>query len=341
MLAYLGVTSAAARLDGPRRRRDDLGRLASAARRDVDRRGDARLAGRRRDPHWRAHGVRLYARRPRRLHRKRQLGRLRHLGGPFLDPLQQPQPPVHVVDARSGAGGAPARGSLRARPRQRHLPPLLDAEHHAPPLDRHQAGAQRRRHRRGRRLSHRARNVVARAARPPERPHEHECLRRRGDRPGRVRVVRARRRRCDRGAVAANGSGAARRVRGLRRRARVHGQLATAAAALACQDDLACAGRERPEPEPGPGDQPVRQRQERTPARGRRGPLRSRKVRRSLHSYTRLRAAARAQRTHVHDRPLPASEPFLGAPGRRFAIVAGIGAALVLLAGWWTHRRIA
>jgi hypothetical protein len=36
----------------------------------------------------------------------------------------------------------------------------------------------------------------------------------------------------------------------------------------------------------------------------------------------------------------PASR-FWELQGVEFAIVAGIGAALVLLAGWWTHRRIA
>lgn len=36
----------------------------------------------------------------------------------------------------------------------------------------------------------------------------------------------------------------------------------------------------------------------------------------------------------------PASR-FWQIQGVEFGIVAGIGALLVLLAGWWTHRRIA
>ena len=80
------------------------------------------------------------------------------------------------------------------------------------------------------------------AARSPERPDGQQRLRHRGDRAGRVRAVRARRRRRSWCAVAADGSGAARLVRRLRRRARVHGQLATAAAALACDDDLVACG---------------------------------------------------------------------------------------------------
>ena len=66
--------------------------------------------------------------------------------------------------------GVAARGVARVRARERHLPARLDAEHHAPALDRHKLG-----HvlaaiaRRGR--DDGARDVVADADRPPARPH--------------------------------------------------------------------------------------------------------------------------------------------------------------------------
>ena len=67
-----------------------------------------------------------------------------------------------------GLIGVLLAASVRARARERHLPARLDAEHHAPALDRHQARHVHRRGARRRARDDAARHLVAHAARRPE-----------------------------------------------------------------------------------------------------------------------------------------------------------------------------
>ena len=247
-----------------RRWPDDLGRLASAARRDADRGRDARRARRNRDPDRRPHCVCLYARRSRRLRRKRQSGRLRCLGRVVPLALQRPEPSVHVVVDSF----RPWRRCCFAAPF------VLDLDSGTYRLYWTQSITRRRWIVTKLTFSLAASVAVAAClvalATWSRAPLDHLNGRmsiNAYDTEGIVPI-----------AYALFVLGVAVAIGALWRRTvpallvafavyvvgrAVHGQLAAAAAALARQDDLA-RERERSEPEPGPGDQPVRQHQERT-----------------------------------------------------------------------------
>ena len=194
-----------------------------------------------------------------------------------------------------------------------------------------------RRHCRGRRLPDRACNVVAGAARPPERTAECKHLRRRRARSDRVRGIRARRRGRDRGALAANGSGAARLVRRLRRRPGVSW---TAGYGSGC---LRRFGRPGLPNANGPNlnralvvDQFISDKNGHRLANSTVPCLRSHS---GLLSHTSVCVQPHANGAHLFMTAVyqPASR-FWELQGFEFAIVAGIGVLLVVVAGWWTQQ---
>ena len=240
--------------------------------------------------------------------------------------------------------GVAARGAVRPRARARHLPARLDAEHHAPPLDRRKLGLDVRRGRARCARADRAHDLVADAARPPARTHGDDVF----DFEGTVGfgyvlfalglVARHRRR------LAADRAGADRRLRGLRRRARLRPDTGCASA-TSRRSSITWPRAQRLREAASSSKAWILERVAERPPRARdRGPLSplrtcetSRRRRRASRSSIASCLPSRSSTT------TPSTSRRAGSGSSRASrprSSAASALALILFAAWWVHERV-